>query len=112
MSPARRRVPHRRYDERFTGYGKNKIEHVTHLRWAGWSFGVLPNDCFVTHFPHPISAAKRDWLGSSALHHGVDKLYATFTSELEAKYGPGGGPKTKLCSFSAQKRIRGRSGHK
>ena len=67
------------YDERFTGYGKNKIEHVTHLRWAGWRFAVLPPRGrgdeaeapllslrfavlprgAITHFPHPISDAKR-----------------------------------------------------
>ena len=30
------------YSEAFTGYGKNKIELVTHLRFAGFRFHVLP----------------------------------------------------------------------
>ena len=30
------------YSEAFTGYGKNKIELVTHLRFAGFKFHALP----------------------------------------------------------------------
>ena len=30
------------YDERFAGYGKNKIQHVSHLRRMGYLFAVLP----------------------------------------------------------------------
>ena len=30
------------YAEQFTGYGKNKIQFVTHLRFAGFRFHALP----------------------------------------------------------------------
>ena len=45
------------YEERFTGYGKNKIEQIVHLRYAGWRFQVLGRS-FLTHFPHHKSAAR------------------------------------------------------
>ena len=76
---------------------------MTHLRWAGWRFAVLPRECFLTHFPHPISTAKQVWLSDRALHGAVDRLYTDFTREFEAKYGPQGGPRTKLCSMERRK---------
>ena len=98
------------FDERFTGYGKNKIQHVTHLRWAGWRFAVLPRECFLTHFPHPISDAKRAWLTNRALHSSVDALYSQFTQELMDRYSPQGGPMTKLCGYRSGKRPKGAAG--
>ena len=40
----------------FYGYGKNKIEHISHLRYSGFEFYVLPRS-FLCHFPHPHSKA-------------------------------------------------------
>jgi len=71
------------YDERFTGYGKNKIQHVTHLRWAGWRFAVAPRGCFLTHFPHPISSAKKAWLADRKLHSSVDQVMMVICREGE-----------------------------
>ena len=48
-----------RYEELFTGYGKNKIQHVVHLRYSGWSFSVLARS-FLSHFPHHKSAARTE----------------------------------------------------
>jgi hypothetical protein len=33
-----------RYEESFTGYGKNKIQFVNHLRFLAYEFRVLPGD--------------------------------------------------------------------
>jgi len=49
-----------RFEEQFTGYGKNKIQNLVHLRYAGWHFSVLPRS-FLTHFPHHKSAARMAW---------------------------------------------------
>ena len=48
------------FEEAFHGYGKNKIQHVVHLRYVGFEFSVLAH-AFVIHFPHPKSAARLSW---------------------------------------------------
>jgi hypothetical protein len=45
------------------GYGKNKIEQIHHLRWAGFNFYVLPQS-FLIHAPHLKSEAKKLWTKS------------------------------------------------
>jgi Glycosyl-transferase for dystroglycan len=70
------------YDERFHGYGKNKIEHLQHLRLLGYRFEILP-DGFIVHNPHVDSRAKLDWNAHrSSLHHDMDRLYPQFLKEL------------------------------
>ena len=73
-------------------------------------FAVLPRECFLTHFPHPISDAKRAWLTDRALHSSVDALYSQFTQELMDRYSPRGGPRTKLCGYRSAKRPKGAAG--
>mmetsp|Transcript_4298 Transcript_4298/g.10057 ORF Transcript_4298/g.10057 Transcript_4298/m.10057 type:complete len:205 (-) Transcript_4298:3200-3814(-) len=86
------------YDERFYGYGKNKIELVSHLRWSGYGFEVLPEG-FLIHNPHPESRTKERWNDRKRndLHSSMDRLYAKFTGELEAMYDHGHGIATELC---------------
>eukprot|EP00581_Thalassiosira_minuscula_P004301 CAMPEP_0183747204 /NCGR_PEP_ID=MMETSP0737-20130205/67146_1 /TAXON_ID=385413 /ORGANISM="Thalassiosira miniscula, Strain CCMP1093" /LENGTH=630 /DNA_ID=CAMNT_0025982913 /DNA_START=211 /DNA_END=2099 /DNA_ORIENTATION=- len=64
------------YDERFYGYGKNKIQHISHLRFRGAAFSVLPQS-FVVHHPHPESSVKQIWNNRQwhSLHTNMDKLY-------------------------------------
>ena len=71
------------YDERFHGYGKNKIQYIQHLRFAGYRFAVLPEG-FIVHNPHPPSKAKEIWNDreSHSLHRDMDALYPKFLTEL------------------------------
>lgn len=48
------------FDERFVGYGKNKIQWIQHLRLLGFTFHVLPK-AFVIHCPHEESTARQGW---------------------------------------------------
>lgn len=75
------------YDERFYGYGKNKIQHISHLRFRGVSFFVLPQ-AFVVHHPHPESSVKQVWNDKkkNSLHRTMDKLYEGYIKELENEY--------------------------
>ena len=75
------------YDERFHGYGKNKIQHVAHLRFRGMPFSVLPR-AFLVHHPHPDSGAKGAWTdqGKHALHRDMDRLYRDYLQELTEAY--------------------------
>eukprot|EP00980_Cylindrotheca_fusiformis_P002949 scaffold683_cov124-Cylindrotheca_fusiformis.AAC.18 len=86
------------YDERFHGYGKNKIELISHLRKSGYRFSILPEG-FVVHNPHPESAIKEEWNDreGSELHSSMDKLYGQFMHELEEKYKGVQGSSIKLC---------------
>lgn len=86
------------YDERFFGYGKNKIQQIAHLRRRGYQFMVMPPTGFITHFPHPISSTKKTWNDRESfdLHAKMDKLYPRYLKELEEVYEHAN-VKTKLC---------------
>jgi hypothetical protein len=75
------------YDERFYGYGKNKIELISHLRFMGYHFSVLPIG-FIIHNPHFESVAKQTWndVKANNLHQQMDALYPNFLDELWNKY--------------------------
>jgi Glycosyl-transferase for dystroglycan len=75
------------YDERFHGYGKNKIQLIAHLRLLGYRFFVLPEG-FIVHNPHVPSRSKREWENrhQSTLHHDMDRLYESFLQALVDKY--------------------------
>ncbi len=76
------------FDERFFGYGKNKIQHTAHLRRIGYQFLVMPPTGFITHFPHPVSSTKKTWNDTKNfdLHSKMDILYPQFLKELEEEY--------------------------
>ena len=75
------------YDERFYGYGKNKIEMISHLRFLGYRFSILPEG-FIVHNPHAESKAKQAWnnVHDYKLHENMDELYPVFLRELWNKY--------------------------
>jgi len=89
------------YDERFVGYGKNKIQHVSHLRRMGFLFAVLPRQ-FLVHVPHPRSRDKSTWLNSFRTHQAVDRLYDSFLRELDESYG--GATRVNLCTYARRMR--------
>ncbi len=86
------------YDERFHGYGKNKIELVSHLRKQGYQFDILPEG-FIVHNPHLESSIKETWNDrkGSELHSSMDKLYSTFLEELDTMYHDAHERSVKLC---------------
>ena len=85
------------YDERFHGYGKNKIEYIQHLRFLRYKFWIVPQG-FVIHNPHAESKAKHEWKddidthkkhvggGGHSLHQDMDQLYPQFLTELVHLY--------------------------
>ena len=83
------------FDERFSGYGKNKVQYAVHLRHAGYRFEVLGGG-FVVHFPHMRSDAKHHWLHSSA-HAKVDQLFSKFGREMSRRYADTS-PRTPMCT--------------
>mmetsp|Transcript_4431 Transcript_4431/g.11351 ORF Transcript_4431/g.11351 Transcript_4431/m.11351 type:complete len:405 (+) Transcript_4431:204-1418(+) len=74
--------PH--FDERFDGYGKNKLEFIASLRGANYSFYVVPRG-FVVHAIHAESPAYRLWKkGTSTHRRHVDALFEAKLSTLFA----------------------------
>ena len=84
-SPSRPVAPY--YDERFHGYGKNKIQMISHLRFLGYGFSILPEG-FLIHNPHGESKAKQTWndVEDYKLHEKMDRLYPQFLTELVDTY--------------------------
>ncbi|CAN0510823.1 unnamed protein product, partial [Ectocarpus sp. 12 AP-2014] len=90
-----------KFDERFLGYGKNKIQWINHLRYSGFSFYVMPVN-FVIHAPHPKSVAKTSWEKTGGGKQGkgnklMDQTFETFMNELRAEKGPEEDTVTSLC---------------
>ncbi|KAL3694041.1 hypothetical protein R1sor_007692 [Riccia sorocarpa] len=83
---ARRLVPW--YDERFVGYGRNKVIHAFHTASLDFRFWVHP-DWFVVHVDHPLSPAWVATLGpdpeASQRLHDVKSMYDTVKSELVSR---------------------------
>ena len=50
----------------FTGYGKNKITWILHLRQLGYRLFQM-GQAFVIHYPHKESKAKKSWLGGASV---------------------------------------------
>jgi Glycosyl-transferase for dystroglycan len=92
------------YDERFHGYGKNKIQHISHIRFMGYRFAVLPEG-FIVHNPHPESKAKATWndVASSTLHREMDELYPAYVKELVTKYRDNRDQVTQVCSETSKR---------
>ena len=79
------------YDERFYGYGKNKIQQVLHLRARGYEFAVIPACGFLTHHPHPISNTRKIWKGDKKKGKGglqtkMESLFKQYKAELKKEY--------------------------
>lgn len=76
------------YDERFHGYGKNKIQQIAHLRERGYAFMVMPPMGFIIHHPHPESITKEVWNDrvSNLLHRQMDELYLRYLQDLQHEY--------------------------
>lgn len=83
------------YDERFYGYGKNKMQHILHLQKTGYAFSVIPFTGFLTHHPHPLSKNKKHWKKVSRnekndspknLKAQMKRLFNKFDDELNKEY--------------------------
>ena len=77
-----------RFDERYLGYGKNKLEWITSLRAAGHAFYTAPR-AFAVHVPHTISEEHRLWASHTAAipqKRVVDDMFfeSLFARELYA----------------------------
>lgn len=93
------------YDERFYGYGKNKIQYMAHLRYMGYQLRVLPKG-FLVHHPHPSSPVKKLWNNQrkSRLKAQMDALYPRFLKELEQRYLPdNAGAIIPMCNSTGSK---------
>ena len=74
-----------RYDERFMGYGYNKLAHITLLKAQGYRFIGLP-DVFIIHTPHPPSIDREIW-DHPSFKACIDSVWKKFLVELQHKYG-------------------------
>ena len=48
------------FQEKFTGYGKNKMTQVMHMRHVGYNFAQL-GGAFLIHYPHKDSGSRLEW---------------------------------------------------
>ena len=74
-----------RFDERFVGYGYNKVSFFDELYALNYTFVVHPSS-FVVHMPHAGSKDNKKFHGSRQYMQCVLSLTKAFVSELTLKY--------------------------
>mmetsp|Transcript_8786 Transcript_8786/g.25557 ORF Transcript_8786/g.25557 Transcript_8786/m.25557 type:complete len:491 (+) Transcript_8786:68-1540(+) len=92
-----------RFDERFVGYGKNKIQFIQHLRMSGFRFVTMSRG-FVIHVPHDHSKAYKTWAVSKGGRRSKNnELFQQFIKERMPSAQIG----TPLCksAFSHQAAV-------
>uniref|UniRef100_A0A8C9T091 LARGE xylosyl- and glucuronyltransferase 2 n=1 Tax=Scleropages formosus TaxID=113540 RepID=A0A8C9T091_SCLFO len=74
------------YDQRFVGFGWNKVSHIMELDAQEYDFVVLPN-AFMIHMPHAPSFDISKFRSSSSYRHCLTTLKEEFHQDLSRKYG-------------------------
>ena len=74
------------FDERFLGFGWNKVSHITELAAQGYEFIVLP-EAFTIHMPHAPSFDIARYRSSKRYRVCLQQLKKEFTQGLVKRYG-------------------------
>ncbi|XP_005089411.2 LARGE xylosyl- and glucuronyltransferase 1 [Aplysia californica] len=74
------------YDQRFLGFGWNKVSHIMELDAQGYEFVILPN-AFIIHMPHAPSFDIAKFRSSSLYRKCLKILKGEFQRDLSKKYG-------------------------
>ncbi|XP_052800694.1 xylosyl- and glucuronyltransferase LARGE2s-like [Mya arenaria] len=74
------------FDQRFVGFGWNKVAHIMQLDVEDYEFVVLPN-AFMIHMPHAPSFDIAKFRSSSLYRRCLKTLKAEYQRDLSQKYG-------------------------
>ncbi|KAJ8272340.1 hypothetical protein COCON_G00111990 [Conger conger] len=74
------------YDQRFVGFGWNKVSHIMELDAQEYDLMVLPN-AFMVHMPHAPSFDISKFRSSSSYRYCLTTLKEEFHQDLSRKYG-------------------------
>ncbi|XP_063325901.1 xylosyl- and glucuronyltransferase LARGE2s [Pelmatolapia mariae] len=74
------------YDQRFVGFGWNKVSHIMELDAQEYDLMVLPN-AFMIHMPHAPSFDISKFRSSSSYRNCLNTLKDEFHQDLSRKYG-------------------------
>uniref|UniRef100_A0A8C9XFX0 LARGE xylosyl- and glucuronyltransferase 2 n=1 Tax=Sander lucioperca TaxID=283035 RepID=A0A8C9XFX0_SANLU len=74
------------YDQRFVGFGWNKVSHILELDAQEYDLMVLPN-AFMIHMPHAPSFDISKFRSSSSYRNCLNTLKDEFHQDLSRKYG-------------------------
>ncbi|XP_067940014.1 xylosyl- and glucuronyltransferase LARGE2s-like [Watersipora subatra] len=81
---SRERVP--KYDERFFGFGWNKVSHIMEVDAQGFKMVVLPH-AFIIHTPHAPSLDISQYRSSPVYRKCLKTLKKEFQKDLSRSYG-------------------------
>uniref|UniRef100_A0A3Q2DQ36 LARGE xylosyl- and glucuronyltransferase 2 n=1 Tax=Cyprinodon variegatus TaxID=28743 RepID=A0A3Q2DQ36_CYPVA len=87
------------YDQRFVGFGWNKVSHIMELDAQEYDLMVLPN-AFMIHMPHAPSFDISKFRSSASYRNCLNTLKDEFHQDLSRKYGA-----TALKYLTAQRNI-------